>query len=58
MTVSKLCKKCGNMMQDVHPCKQFCDTCMDFKRYFTTEKKENLTGPPSPIGCRSLNPRR
>ena len=31
---------------------------MDFKRYFTTEKKENLTGPPSPIGCRSLNPRR
>lgn len=31
---------------------------MDFKRYFTTEKKENLTGPPSPTGCRSQNPRR
>lgn len=31
MTVSKFCKKCGKMMWDVQPCKQFCDTCIKEK---------------------------
>lgn len=31
MTVSKFCEKCGKMMWDVQPCKQFCDTCIKEK---------------------------
>lgn len=31
MTVSKRCKKCGDMMRNVHPCKRFCDTCIKEK---------------------------
>ena len=45
MTVSKLCKKCGNMMQDVQPCKRFCDTCIKEKARqkakLNYEKKES-----------------
>lgn len=31
MTVSKRCKKCGDMMRNVHPYKRFCDACIKEK---------------------------